>query len=237
MGGDRFAQLFFEVDDNVTYVPNNFLGHTYSSVQKRMPLKYKSPFENLAINAGIVREIHNSQIMDEGGINNLIAGGLLEVSPEVVINNNHLVFTSSDTAHSFKKDFGVIDTRKKYSNDDLYDMIDLSRPYHILEDDLLVVKLKEQLKLSDHVGILLELSQSLNKNHIYNHKIGAGWVDPGYEGQVTIHDWSSIINILKEDDVVMTGTVIYFPEPVGNSYGSGGLGSHYDKNYGITVSV
>lgn len=209
-GGDRFAQLFFGVENDFSYVSSN---------------------------TGIVKDMHNSQIMDEDGIYDLINQGLLEVSPDIVIKNNQLVFTSSDTAFSFKNNFGVIDTREKYSNDDLYDVVDISEPYKIFGNDLFVVKLKEQLKLSNQVGILLELSQSLNKNQLCNHMVGAGWVDPGYDGQVTIHDWSNHINMLKEDDVVMTGTVIYFPKPVGNSYGSLSLESHYNKKVSITVSV
>ncbi len=234
--GDRFAQLFFEVDDNVSYIPNTFLGRAYSSVHKKVPLKYKHSFKNLGINTGIVRNVHNSQIMNENGINYLIDKGLLEVSPGAVIENDHLVFTCSDTARSFKKNFGIVDTHEDYDDKDLYDMIDLSKPYRILKDDLLVVKLEEQLKLSSHVGILLKFSHPSNDNNLFNHKVGAGWVDPGYEGQVTIHDWTWFMNILKKGNVVMSGYVYYFPESVGNSYGSPELGSHYISN-NITASV
>ena len=249
--GDRFAQLFFEIEDNLSYIPNNLLGRAYSSVHTKMPLKYKPSFDKLGINTGIVRNLHNSQIMNEEGINYLIDEGLLEVSPGAVIENDHLVFTCSDTALSFKKNFGTIDTQVKYDDNVLYDEIDLSKGYILKGDDLLVVKLEQYLKLSNHVGILLKLSHplndnyqhkdeahsySVNDNYLFNHKVGAGWIDPGYEGQVTMHDWTNLINLLREGDVVMTGTVYYFPEPVGNSYGSGKLGSHYVNN-SITASV
>ncbi|MEA2003950.1 MAG: hypothetical protein U9O53_03240 [archaeon] len=139
----------------------------------------------------------------------------------------------------FKKELGTINTRKKYKDDVLYDKIDLSKAYELKEDNLLVVKLEQNLKLSNRVGILLKLSQSLNDgylcdykaglnlNHVFNHKVGAGWVDPGYEGRVTIHDWTHFVNQLVEGKAVMTGIVYYFSEPVGNFYGSEVLGSHY----------
>ncbi|NOQ37779.1 hypothetical protein GQ472_02715 [archaeon] len=211
-GGDRFAQLFFEPADKLSNIPC-------------------------------------AQLLGEEGIRTLISEGLLEVSPDVVIHNDQLVFTCSDTALSFKKELGTIDTREKYEDDVLYDKINLSEVYKLKEENLLVVKLEQYLKLSNQVGILLKLSQSLNDgylhdykaglniNHIFNHKVGAGWVDPGYEGQVTIHDWTHFVNLLVEGKAVMTGIVYYFPEPVGNSYGFDGLGSHYKNNGSITASV
>ena len=178
-----------------------------------------------------------AQLLGEEGIRTLISEGLLEVSPDVNIYNNQLVFTCSDTALSFKKELGTIDTREKYEDDVLYDKINLSEAYKFKEENLLVVKLEQYLKLSNQVGILLELSNSFNDNHLFNHKVGAGWVDPGYEGQVTIHDWTHFVNLLVEGKAVMTGIVYYFPEPVGNSYGFDGLGSHYKNNGSITAST
>ncbi len=243
--GDRFAQLFFEVTDKFRYIPMNSLTgiDDYSLLNR-----YNTSFDSVAITS---EDIPSAQLMGKEGINDLISKGLLEVSPEVKIHNNQIVFTCSDTASSFKKNFGIIDTYEDYDDNVLYDKIDLSRGHMLKGDDLLVVKLEQYLKLSNHVGILLKLSHplndnyqhkdeahsySVNDNYLFNHKVGAGWIDPGYEGQVTMHDWTNLINLLREGDVVMTGTVYYFPEPVGNSYGSGKLGSHYVNN-SITASV
>ena len=250
-GGDRFAQLFFEVKDDFRYISMDpwVRIEFYSLFNGYNPSCFRSFIQKLDSSAITAEDIPGAQLIGEEGINCLISEGLLEVSPDVVIHNGQLVFTCSDTALSFKKELGTIDTREKYEDDVLYDKINLSEAYELEEENLLVVKLEQYLKLSNQVGILLKLSQSLNDgylhdykaclnvNHIFNHKVGAGWVDPGYEGQVTIHDWTHFVNLLAEGNAVMTGIVYYFPEPVGNSYGSDGLGSHYNNKASFTASV
>ncbi len=239
--GDRFAQLFFEVKDDFRYIPMDPWTRIeyYSLLNSYNPSRLRSFIQKLDSAAITPEDIPGAQLMGEEGINNLISEGLLEVSPDAVIQNNQLVFTCSDTALFFKKGLGIIDTRKPYEDEYLYDKIDLSERYYLKEDDLLVVKLEQYLKLSDQVGILLKGSQSLNDDPQHNHKVGAGWIDPGYKRQVTIHDWTfseKLKQYLEKGKILMTGTVFLFKEPVGKAYGSSGLGSHYVNN-NIAASV
>lgn len=166
---------------------------------------------------------------------------------KVEVLGSYLVFTLGSHILKFRKGLGVIDTREKYSDDFLYDKISTDKPVDILPGEAVITQLNPRLDLPSDVGIKIlhkipfaQTSGSFkpNLNHILleDHAANAGWVDPGYSGNVTAHPlyrkWS--VRVKKGDNIVF-GVFYRYTSNTKRAYGSKGLDSHYQNSDGVGV--
>ncbi len=117
----------------------------------------------------------------------------------------------------------------------------VSLPYKLKPKEHLVVNTRENLDLSDKIGIqFYNVPLPVNSKEFFSNRfsydkdlrrISDGWVDPGYKGAFsrqpkTYYDKGFTI---KEGDVLGYGLLVYFPNGVERKYGSEGLNSHYQN--------
>ena len=158
----------------------------------------------------------------------------LETSGPVV------VFRLGEKALRFKK-IGVIDTRHKYKDDELYETLDTSLGLIQSPVEPLIFSLEPRLKMPADVGIPLLWNYYAmplrTKGFVPSASIFdsiqscAGWIDPGYEGFVTAHPRRLLTSkSYHRGDIAAFGFLIRYTDPCGRVYGN--CGNHYQGSNG-----
>ncbi len=151
---------------------------------------------------------------------------------------SYLVFNTGDYIYRFKKNFGIIDTNKKYG-DELYEKEDTEKGVWTNPVESVITQLSPRLKLSYNIGVkimhTIPFLQGFNAEYSHANSVNAGWIDPGYEGNVTAHpnQWTKK-RFIKKNDPIALGIIYKYLEPVERPYGSKGLNSHYQNSDGST---
>lgn len=97
---------------------------------------------------------------------------------------------------------------------------------------------EEVITCPSHIAIRVEGKSSLARLFMLPH-VAAGWIDPGFKGQITLE----IVNLgpwpvkLYEGMKIAQMNFTYMTTPVATPYGSEKLGSHYYGQMGPTSSV
>lgn len=207
--GDKFAQIFFSIKDPKLM---DILDHGY-----------------------IVSSKDLEKLDDK-----------LEIDPPTQFNGLLLNFYVGNRMFRFKTDIDVIDTRKKYSDSELYYEIDLDTYiYSHSPGDALIVSSLEKVNLSNKFGIQLlhktpitqqQVIENPDISLIDNFKLNAGWVDPGYNGNISGHPrLLKNFEFIKQGNHLAQGLVYYFPNGTQRSYGDKGLNSHYINSNGVSA--
>ncbi len=156
----------------------------------------------------------------------------------------YLVFNLGEHLLKFKKDIGVIDTNKKYHDDELYQRYDTSKKVSILPGEAVIAQLAPRLNLPADIGIQLLhkipyaqnpgfLTPDPSMAFVEGCVVNAGWVDPGYNGNVTAHPLRRKFPAnLANGDAIALGLIYRYTRPVKRPYGSSALKSHYQNSTG-----
>jgi len=136
----------------------------------------------------------------------------------------------------FKKNFGVIDTNKKYG-EELYEKIDTEKGIFSNAFESINLQLFPKLNLPPNIGIKLLNSIPYVQGNCLSFPdymvTGGGWVDPGYKGHVTAQPNRFVgRKVLKKNDPLALGIIYKYSEPVNRPYGSEELKSHYQNSEG-----
>jgi len=121
---------------------------------------------------------------------------------------------------------------------------DVNLPYRLMPNEHLVVETRENLELSEHIGIHFydNLFGSLRARKIsHSDRVSAdihlinlpdGWIDPGYKGTFSRQPKTYYEKgvMIKPNDVLGYGYMFYFPNAVERVYGAKELGSHYQNS-------
>ena len=156
---------------------------------------------------------------------------------------HYILFSVGD--HIFKTNkIGTIDTKNMPNKNELYTKYDTSSPVVCQPDDAIIVQLTPKLKLPPNIGVKLlnniplsQISGSFDASALWGIIEGstanAGWVDPGYNGNITGHPfYFKGETILKKGDTVGVGLIYQYNNPVLRPYGSEFLDSHYQNTTG-----
>jgi len=153
----------------------------------------------------------------------------------------YVLFELGKKAFVFKRGLELIDTKKKYSDEELYHVIDTSSPFILSPGNAVIAQLSPKVSLPANVGLRLlhqvPYIESARDQGIGlmldNHQANAGWVDPGYDGNITAHPLRRAIPmVISQGKPLAIGVFYKYTEPVLRPYGSEGLGSHYQKSQG-----
>lgn len=164
----------------------------------------------------------------------------------------HVVFSVGDHVLQFKR-IGMIDTKKKYSDDELYikhsTNEDVENPLvKIRPLEAVISQLSPRLKMPKDVGIKLlhvipyvQVANEINSMwpnekciFLEPSVVNAGWVDPGYEGNVTAHpmNYKNTLRLVKGMPLAF-GLIYKYETQVERAYGSKELNSHYQGSDGV----
>ncbi|MFA6088678.1 MAG: hypothetical protein WC755_02325 [Candidatus Woesearchaeota archaeon] len=174
----------------------------------------------------------------------------------------YIVFTVGDHVMKFKKNIGVIDTRRNYKDEELYDLFKTTKNIPLNFGDAIIAQVMPRLNLPKNVAISLLHNTPYYQNSglfgpdgsvlsLEHHTANAGWVDPGYSGFVTAHPLEihpygqkskllhssyikshNIISVKKGDSLVL-GKIIKYYYDCKKGYGSKELKSHYQNSIGV----
>jgi len=169
----------------------------------------------------------------------------IEIQPKPIFKDGFLILNTGEKLLRFKRDLGIIDTKKQYSDKELYQETKLDKNYIQKIGESVIISSKERIELSNKVGLQLlhhfpitQKSTFTKINSelalIQNDILNAGWVDPGYCGKVTAHPYLyKNPKIIKKGDLLALGLIYFFPDGTKRSYGSKELNSHYQGSDGI----
>jgi len=155
---------------------------------------------------------------------------------------SYIIFNMGAEAYKFKENTGLIDTRNKPGNEELYNIC--TPPFTINPGESIIAKLEPELELPDDVGIQIlhdipflqqqGLTKPDSKQFFIDHHVcNGGWVDPGYKGKVTAHPYQyKLSRKLIQGKPLALGRIIKYKEPVETSYNSDKLDSHYQGSDG-----
>jgi len=160
------------------------------------------------------------------------------------MSGSYMVFGLGENVLKFRKNLGEIDTNNLPSKDRLYEEIKTDNGLKLGREECIIAQLTPKLKLGRDLGIHLlhsipyrQRSQRFGINpgvaFLEGHSLNAGWVDPGYEGNVTAHPfmWRTDIELNKGCPIAL-GVLYKYSSGVQRGYGSEGLGSHYQGSSG-----
>jgi deoxycytidine triphosphate deaminase len=153
----------------------------------------------------------------------------------VELDGPFVVIHAGDKARRFKRDLRVIDKSNAYSDEELYIVEDISSPFTLDPSFCSVISSKERFSLSNKIGLLLcrSLPPSGDMNiDIITTRVNAGWVDPGYEGKITMTPFDPVrpITICKGMPIAY-GLMYFFPNGCKNVYGE--CGNRYQNSKGV----
>ncbi|OIO62828.1 hypothetical protein COY26_04220 [Candidatus Woesearchaeota archaeon CG_4_10_14_0_2_um_filter_33_10] len=206
--GDKFAQLFFSLN-NKDLMDKFCHGHL---------IRHEKEFEE-------VKEF-------------------IEIQPKPIFKDEFLILEIGEKLLKFKRNIGTIDTKKQYSNKELYQEIKLDKNYIQKVDEAVIISSREKIKLSNKIGLQLyhhfpihQKSGMFRPNPefllIQNNALNAGWIDPGYCGNVTAHPFLyKFQENVRKGGLLAFASVYFFPDGTKRSYGSKELGSHYQRSEG-----
>lgn len=100
-----------------------------------------------------------------------------------------------------------------------------------------LVTTRERVKLDRHIAAQVTGKSSLARLFLVIHTT-AGWIDPGFEGQITLELVNHSPQTLVLHDGIKIAQLVVFrlSSPAARPYGSSGLGSHYHGQSGATAS-
>ena len=145
--------------------------------------------------------------------------GVESVGPYLKLNSGNKVLKY--------KNIGEIDTRKKYSDEELFEKYDL--PYSLGACKQVIMQSKEVIKVPDDVGVRLLRRLPLSQKHFMTGPdpgafyplscvVNSGWVDSGYKGKITMQPFASLECILGETNPICLGIVYKYDKKVSKSY-------------------
>ncbi len=195
--------------------------------------------------------INNAKLLDEFEHGKLIRNkkdfnkvkNMINIEPKALFENIYLKFNVGKKLLKFKN-IDTIDTNKKYSDKELYDEIILKNGYVQKVEETPIIASKEKVELSNKIGLqILHFFPTYQKpfmikpnieNLLLDHRcLNAGWVDPGYKGNVTSHPLFFKFNrTIKKDSIMALALIYYFPKGTKRSYGDKELNSHYQNSAG-----
>ncbi len=187
---------------------------------------------------------HGVAINDSSKVHKLSQLGYFSVSKETKFRKGFIQVHAGKEAYVVRK--GVdIDFHNKKSLDDVLERVSL--PYKLKPGEHIAVDTQEYIDLSDKVGMqFYNLPLPITSNEFFSKRfmvdkdlrmVADGWIDPGYKGAFSRQPktyYERGVNI-KEGDILGYGKLIYFADGVERSYGSNGLGSHYQNSNKIIL--
>jgi len=145
-----------------------------------------------------------------------------------------------------------LDTKRKYPDEELFENVPLERRVFGPEESIprlragefCIAQLTPRLHLPATIGIRLLAGVPINarspvpRGYTDLQRVNAGWVDPGYEGNITAHPfrWHDGLR-LEERMPFAYGLVYEYETACGRPYGSSALGSHYQGSSGTSARV
>lgn len=143
------------------------------------------------------------------------------------------------TTYAPKSGRPIIDPSGSYSSvEDDYERIvcDDNHPFFYLYPSRFVLGTTyETVKIPDDILARLEGKSSLGRIGLLVH-ITAGYIDPGFEGEITLELLNVTDKPIKLEPGMRIGQLSFelLDEPAARPYGSSGLGSHYQSQHGAT---
>lgn len=134
----------------------------------------------------------------------------------------------------------VFDPMKRTSSGVYYETINIPEEgYALKPGEFLLGSTVEKVQLPSNISARFDGKSSLGRIGLITH-VTAGFIDPGFKGQITLE-----INNNNSEDIVIVlrrgmkiGQIVFslMTNPATRSYGSHGLGSHYQNQVGATPS-
>ena len=112
-----------------------------------------------------------------------------------------------------------------------------SKPFHIGPGEFMLAATMEQVTLPDNLAARLEGKSSLGRLGLFIHTT-AGFIDPGFSGHITLELSNATQFPIRLYPGMKIGQLCVLPmsSPVENAYGTSPVGSHYQDQYGPTLS-
>lgn len=134
----------------------------------------------------------------------------------------------------------VFDPMKRTSFGVYYETINIPEEGYILKSgEFLLGSTVEKIQLPSNISARFDGKSSLGRIGLVTH-VTAGFIDPGFKGQITLeikNNNSEDIGIVLRKGMKI-GQIVFtlMTNPALRSYGSHGLGSHYQNQVGATPS-
>ena len=206
--GDKFAQLFFSLNNK------DLINKFYHG-----------------------RLVRNEKEFEE--VKNFI-----KIQPKPMFKDGFLILRIGEKLLKFKRNIEILDTKKQYSNKELYQEIKLNKDYTQKVGEAVIISSRERIELSNKIGLQLHhhfpihqksgcTKPDLEFSLIQNNVLNAGWVDPGYCGNVTAHPYLYKFPLpVRKKELLAFASVYFFPDGTKRGYGSKELGSRYQGSDG-----
>jgi dCTP deaminase len=119
---------------------------------------------------------------------------------------------------------------------DLYE-VGGAQPYMLRPGGFVLATTEEAVWLPDDIAGRIEGKSSIGRLGILIHA-AAGWVDPGFRGQITLEFFNAgpLAAALHPGDRIGQLCLYQLPAPAARPYGSAGLGSRYQGQIGPTAA-
>lgn len=134
----------------------------------------------------------------------------------------------------------VFDPMKRTSTGVYYETITIPEEgYFLKPGEFLLGSTVEKVQLPSNISARFDGKSSLGRIGLVTH-VTAGFIDPGFKGQITLeikNNNSEDIGIVLRKGMKI-GQIVFtlMTNPATRSYGSHGLGSHYQNQVGATPS-
>lgn len=134
----------------------------------------------------------------------------------------------------------IFDPMRRTSNGVYYETINIPEEGYVLKPgEFLLGSTVEKVQLPSNISARFDGKSSLGRIGLVTH-VTAGFIDPGFKGQITLeikNNNSEDIGIVLRRGMKI-GQIVFslMTNPATRSYGSHGLGSHYQNQVGATPS-
>jgi len=158
------------------------------------------------------------------------------ISGELQTQGPYVVFTAGSDFLRHRENIGVIDTRKRYSEAELFTRVSCRLPQTLQRYETGVLELAPRVKVPDDMAILLmdKIPGGVHEGFWMDaHVVSAGLIDSGYPrkdsyGTITAHPRVLMHpRQLHTGDAFAYGLLIKYDTPVRRPYGRNGLCSNY----------
>lgn len=159
----------------------------------------------------------------------LADGAVQPASVDVRVDNSFLVF------HNHR--YPYIDVKKPQPDLTSLVEVDDGEPFILHPGEFVLGATYERVALADDIVASIEGKSSLGRLGLLIHST-AGWIDPGWDGYVTL-EFSNVANLpITIYPGMKVGQIAFFQldEPAELPYGSGAAGSKYQGQRGPTAS-